>query len=62
MIVTGGLYSVGEMIVAPAVEGLDIHGDFGAPMPQVTTTIGGKFFILRKGDSLRYLKSPTQVR
>jgi hypothetical protein len=56
VIVTGGTYPIAESILAPEVEGLDIHGDFSEPMPTVTTSVAGKFLIVSGSASLRYLE------
>jgi hypothetical protein len=56
VIVAVGTYPIAEPILPPEVEGLDIHGELGGPMPTVTTSTGGKILIVSGSTSLRYLE------
>jgi hypothetical protein len=58
VIVAGGTYALGEqLVVPPEGSNVDIHGDFGAPMPRVTASrIGAPLGVNTPGSRIRYLE------
>jgi hypothetical protein len=55
--VTGGTYTLGAGIVSPEGSNVDIHGDFGAPMPRVMASMVGPVLpVYTTGSRVRYLE------
>jgi len=57
VIVTGGVYTLSKAVVPPEASNVDIHGDFGGPMPKITASVpGGVLGVNTPGGRMRFIE------